>query len=346
MTATLNAIRNKLLLCSVLCFILGAILFAPCVYADPLLPVPVNKEEYLNSSAENKVTWICNNKGLDQSQVTYFYFDYWTSLYSIPTVEVCVFDVSQLSSPDDLEFTVTQNNYIQNNADAWAFSISNSNCPFYYSYYYSSYTVESSQRSNSQPYKYSSNGTFFSTNTARNAYTKPLPCTPLFDPSNVTYNDEYITFNYTPEIDTNEQTYADVLLQGYLHENDIDVDKSTAWIILYSGEPIQIPISYNEPTNYTGDFYVKQTSATPYLDKFSVVAVNPDYDLSRYQGARVCIKYPFDVTTLKLYGLYADTPSGHEPTIAFDPTLPQGSNYVLNQLNGVSGLYDHSMFYH
>ena len=323
MTALLNEIRNKLLFVCALCFaVIGALLFAPSAYAD---------STYLNEY-EN----ICEYYSLDPDEYFFLASTRWQTdnnydvVFAFPRSSVTRFVDCRLGS---------YGNGVNNGAQ---FTIDGgSSYPVYiYNEFNDSYSLDNT----------SSTGIWFN-GVLGSANNWVLPynwygSVPSEDIENYFRIPNGFTFDYcvsynqiSEPIETTSETYADVLLQSYLHDNHINVDNATAWIILYSGEPVQIPISYTTPTNYSGDFYVRQTSYTPYLDEFSVVVNNPDFVLSRYQGSKLCIKYPFNCTTLKLYGLYKEQPIDGNPTIAFDPTLPQGSNYVFNQLNGVPSFY-------
>ena len=106
----------------------------------------------------------------------------------------------------------------------------------------------------------------------------------------------------SPPIDTTEQTYSDMMLQEYLHNNGFGVSKSTAWLVSPSGQPTQIPLSFTEPFNYNGDIWVKCTPFTPYLDKFTPI-VRDDVSLVDYSGYKISILYDFEVTDVSLYAV-------------------------------------------
>ena len=341
MTATLNATRNKLLLCSVLCFILGAIFFAPCVNATDL-----TNNDISNASPDVVAQSIIDHYNLDPDKAVYMYFNDYNDREDMNYYKTVVFVPT---NDDPISFTSGNNNGSPTAGELYSYNITSSNAKFYYISWYFDVNYYSYSGSYAP---YNSNGTFYSNRTGKvitpqpggnvvtYTYHNPVEWYANFDVTHITHNDEFVTFNsITPPVETTEETYSEVLLQDYLHENDINVDNATAWIILHSGQPVQIPISYSTPTNYNGDFYIRQTRATPYLDKFSVEVYNSDYDVSTYQNARVCICYNLNVTTLKMYGVYSVEPTDHQPTVAFDPTLPQGSNYTPNALNGVPSYY-------
>lgn len=141
----------------------------------------------------------------------------------------------------------------------------------------------------------------------------------------------------TPPIETSSDTYSNVLLWEYLIEKGYDIDTPYAWIILDYGEPLQLPISSSEPVNYEGDYYLKRTHYTPYLERFELVELNDDIDYSRYIDSRICIRYIHDITTLDLYALYTDKTL--EPTIDMYDDLPDGSVITATNLNAVPNLY-------
>lgn len=141
---------------------------------------------------------------------------------------------------------------------------------------------------------------------------------------------QYIDYNQTlPPVDTTEQTYSDLMLQEYLHNNGFGVDNFTAWLIAPSTQPIQIPLSFTEPSNYNGDIWVKCTPFTPYLDKFMPI-VRDDVSLIDYAGYKISIKYDFEATDVSLYAVtdsdfvqelsaypsinVSDTPHGDHPS--------------------------------
>lgn len=105
-----------------------------------------------------------------------------------------------------------------------------------------------------------------------------------------------------PPVETTEQTYSDMMLQQFLHENHLSVDTATAWLVSPSGQPTQIPISFTTPANYSGDIWIKCAPYTPYLDKFTPI-VRDDVSLVDYAGYKISILYDFEVTDVSLYAV-------------------------------------------
>lgn len=146
---------------------------------------------------------------------------------------------------------------------------------------------------------------------------------------------QYIDYNQTlPPVETDSQTYADAMLQEYLHKEGFTPDMTTAWLIAPSGQPTQIPLSYSEPQNYNGDVWVQVQSFTPYLDRFTP-RFSDNFNALYYQGYKLAISYDIDASYVKLYALTDKNLSQNLPyDIYINDTIRQDSSSTLPQSKG------------
>ena len=128
MTATLNATRNKLLLCSVLCFILGAIFFAPCVNATDL-----TNNDISNASPDVVAQSIIDHYNLDPDKAVYMYFNDYNDREDMNYYKTVVFVPT---NDDPISFTSGNNNGSPTAGELYSYNITSSNAKFYYISWY------------------------------------------------------------------------------------------------------------------------------------------------------------------------------------------------------------------
>lgn len=146
---------------------------------------------------------------------------------------------------------------------------------------------------------------------------------------------QYIDYNQTlPPVETDSQTYADAMLQEYLHKEGFTPEMATAWLIAPSGQPFQIPLSYTEPHNYNGDVWVQLQSFTPYLDKFTP-RFSDSFNAVDYAGYKLAVSYDIDVSYVKLYALTDKQYSyDYDFNLYINDTIRQDSTSTLPQIKG------------
>lgn len=322
MTATTNAKRaNTRLFITFLICIVGALMLAPSALADDFTDIEgvVDDVEYvLTNYYDDSI----NNA---DDYAIFYSFDY-VSNSNVPTPSnrlTLVYKLSDITNPTYQGYFGTGTSGANFSFNASTIFQGVSNRPYYVGYneIFVRTTTLWTFTSNVEYWQGESGQTFYIYGNVAPQYVY------IHNPRHM--NIQYVQTSIIPPIDTTDQTYSDMMLMQYLHDNSIDVYRAHAWLITSSGLSYEIPISYDEPVNYTGSWYIKQSSATPYLDRFTPVLVG-EYDPAFMHNSRFVIYYPLNCKKLTIYGLY-DTETEY-PTLDMYDALPEGDPTSANML--------------
>lgn len=202
---------------SCLCLALGFLIFYPSMSAKC---ADLTDEQMEDASVLDVVDSICTHYNLDEDNCVYMYRRAFNDWYRIlkPYYQVVVFETSS-----DPSFTTGDNNGSPIPDTNYPYDISDCNSRFYYVSWGSNGVEYFSCVGNSSPF--SSNGTFYSNLSNRAivdyvnvyTYTNPVRWYTTFNPSQVTRNDNYVTFEQeTPPIsEVSNFTNLDLLSSYY-----------------------------------------------------------------------------------------------------------------------------------
>lgn len=205
---------NVLKYLSCLCFALGFLLLtsmsAKCVDLTP--------EQLEVASVLDVVDSICTHFNLDEENCVYMYRTAFNDRAQVlkPYYQVVVFETTS-----DPTFTTGDNNGSPSPDTLYSYDISSSNTRFYFINWYWDVSYNSSTGSNS----FSSNGSFYSNRSNRvivdnqnyYTYTNPVRWYTTFNPSQVSRNDNYVTFEEEspPTSEVSNFTNLDLLSSYY-----------------------------------------------------------------------------------------------------------------------------------
>lgn len=342
MTATTNAIRaNTRLFITFLICIVGALIVAPSAMAEDVTP-----EEQALADAQYVIDTYYDGIGSISDYVVAWGYSYPSALDE-PELNTLVIKVSDLSDINPLgAYTVSYvvggntTGYININA-ANTFA-GQSNTPYYFG------TGDSFLRRPSTLWKVRSSLEFPEEQPYELYTNYGLNHVRRVQNVNNCYV-EIITTSLTPPIKTTDPIYDDALIMRYLTDNQITFDTATAWIIKEDDTVLQVPISYDAPENYEGVFYLRAYAKDPYFTVFRPVLNRPDADLTSFYNARFCVYYPFNVTSLKFYGLASDAQTSSDYyAVSFFSSLPdewnESDNYYDTRMWAQPFVFDRTYY--